>query len=82
VLVKAGEHVQASKVGLSADELKELFATDSAMSWIKQHTTARRCSDHNEHPLQHHNAHCTAGEEGTHKSFPRNKTSPRLWNGL
>jgi hypothetical protein len=34
--------------------------TDSAMSWSKQHTTARRCGDHNEHSLQHHNAHCTA----------------------
>ena len=27
-------------------------ATDSAMSWSKQHTTARRCGDHNEHSLQ------------------------------
>ena len=60
VLVKAGEHVQASEVELSADELKEPLATDSAMSWSKQHTTVRRCGDHNEHSLQHHNAHCTA----------------------
>jgi hypothetical protein len=35
VLVKAGEHVQASEVELSADELKEPLATDSAMSWSK-----------------------------------------------
>jgi hypothetical protein len=47
------------------------------MSWSKQHTTVRRCGDHNEHPLQHHNAHCTAEEEGTHKSFPRNKTTQK-----
>jgi hypothetical protein len=61
--VKAGEHVQASEVELPlpADELKEPLATDPAMSWSKQHTTARRCGDHNEHPLQHHNAHCTGG---------------------
>ena len=77
VLVKAGEHVQASEVELSADELKEPLATDSAMSWSKQHTTVRRCGDHNEHSLQHHNAHCTAEEEGTHKSFPHNKTTQK-----
>ena len=77
MLVKAGEHVQASEVELSADELKEPLATDSAMSWSKQHTTVRRCGDHNEHSLQHHNAHCTAEEEGTHKSSPRNKTTQK-----
>ena len=77
MLVKAGEHVQASEVELSADELKEPLATDSAMSWSKQHTTVRRCGDHNEHSLQHHNAHCTAEEEGTHKSFPHNKTTQK-----
>ena len=47
------------------------------MSWSKQHTTVRRCGDHNEHSLQHHNAHCTAEEEGTHKSFPHNKTTQK-----
>jgi hypothetical protein len=31
VLVKAGEHVQASEVELSADELKEPLATDRAL---------------------------------------------------
>jgi hypothetical protein len=35
MLVKAGEHVQASEVELSADELKDPPATDSAMSWNK-----------------------------------------------
>jgi hypothetical protein len=64
-------------VELPADELKEPLATDSAMSWSKQHTTVRRCVDHNEHSLQHHNAHCTAEEEGTHKSFPHNKTTQK-----
>ena len=77
MLVKAGEHVQASEVELSADELKEPLATDSAMSWSKQHTTVRRCGDHNEHPLQHHNAHSAAQEGETHKSFPHNKTTEK-----
>jgi hypothetical protein len=71
----------AFEVELSADELKEPLATYSAMSWSKQYTTVRRCGDHNEHPLQHHNAHCTAEEEGTHKSFlchfPHNKTTQK-----
>jgi hypothetical protein len=51
--VKAGEHVQASEVELSADELKEPLATPdaSAMSWSKQHTTVRHCGDPNEHSL-------------------------------
>ena len=31
----------------------------------------------NEHSLQHHNAHGTAEEEGTHKSFPHNKTTQK-----
>jgi hypothetical protein len=50
--VKSGEHVQASEVELSADELNEPLATDSAMSWSKQHTTVRRCGGHNEHSPQ------------------------------
>jgi hypothetical protein len=71
------EHVQASEVELPADELKEPLATDSAMSWSKQHTTVRRCGDHNEHSLQNHNAHCTAEEEGTHKHASPTTRPPR-----
>jgi hypothetical protein len=58
-----------------------LLATDSAMSWSKQHTYLRSvvavAITNNEHSLQHHNAHCTAEEEGTHKSFPHNKTTQK-----
>jgi hypothetical protein len=65
---------------LPADELKGPLATstDPAMSWSKQHTAVRRCGDHNEHPLQHHNAHCTAEEGGRNTQVlpPRQQDHP------
>jgi hypothetical protein len=71
----------------SADELKEPLATNSAMSWSKQHTTVRRCGDHNEHPLQHHTTRTALLRRKEHTRYsptirpPRNKSRWHIFGG-
>jgi hypothetical protein len=79
VLVRAGEHVQASEVELlSADELKELLATCNILSnELEQvaHHGPSLWRSQRALTATPQRAHCTTEEEGTHKSSSRNKTT-------